>query len=162
MLRQGNTRPFHWADKTMSVLRADQLEACEKELAGLPPYSLFDAACSDLHAEKLYDLSYYAPEDRAQRAAPSLHTANELRVRVLASFTPETALLPSEEHELMVRMVLFGGRIALQDWNELIPALSLIRRLWCSGEWKDNTLILQMPHQLCASAAGEVQGHQGA
>ena len=152
MLRQGNTRPFHWADKTMSVLRADQLEACEKELAGLPPFSLFDASCQDIHAEELYDLSYYASEDRSDHTAPSLHTANELRIRVLSSFSPETALLPSEEHDLLVRLVLFGGHIALQDWNDLIPARSLIRRLWCRGEWKDNTLVLYMPHQLCATS----------
>ena len=152
MLRQGNTRPFHWADKTMSVLRADQLEACEKELAGLPPISLFDAACQDVHAEELYDLSYYATDDRINSAKPSLHTANELKIRVLASFPPEMALLPSEEHDLLVRMVLLGGRMAIQDWNELIPAQSMIRRLWCRGEWKDNTFILSMPHQLCATS----------
>ena len=152
MLRQGNTRPFHWADKTMSVLRADQLEACEKDLAGLPCCSLFDSACQDLHTEEMYDLSYYAVEDRENNIVPSLHTANELRVRVLSSFAPETALLPSEEHDILVRMVLFGGQMALQDWNDLIPARSLIRRLWCRGEWKDNTLVLYMPHQLCATA----------
>ena len=152
MLRHGNTRPFHWADKTMSVLRADQLEACEKELAGLPPFCLFDAGCQDQHAEEIYDLSYYAAEDRSSGAIPSLHTVNELRIRVLASFAPETALIPSEEHDMLVRLVLFGGRMALQDWNELIPARSMIRRLWCRGEWKENTLILHMPQQLCAAA----------
>lgn len=152
MLRQGNNRSFHWADKTMSVLRADQLEACEKELAGLPPFCLFDASCTDLHAEKLYDLSYYAMEDRLDKKEPVLHTTDELRVRVLSSFAAESALLPTEEHDILVRMVLFGGRMALQDWNDLIPARSLIRRLWCRGEWKDNTLILSMPHQLCATS----------
>ncbi len=152
MFRQLNTRPFHWADKTMSVLRAGQLEACEKELAGLPFYCLFDAACQDSNAEELYDLSFYAEEDRINSVPSSLHTTGELRVRVLASFAPETALLSTEEHDLLLRMVLFGGRVSLQDWNELIPARSLIRRLWCKGEWRNNTLILQMPHQLCATA----------
>ena len=50
MLRQTNTRSLHWADKTMSVLRADQLEACEKDLAGLPSRCLFEPDCSDLDA----------------------------------------------------------------------------------------------------------------
>ena len=53
MLRKGNTRPFHWADKTMSVLRANQLEACEKDLAGLPSFSLFDNVCTDANIEEL-------------------------------------------------------------------------------------------------------------
>ena len=152
MLRKGNNRPFHWADKTMSVLRADQLETCEKELAGLPVYCLFDSACQDIHAEELYDLSYYAAEDRMNDARPSLHTANELRIRVLSSFAAEAALLTTEEHDILVRISVFGGRMALQDWNDLIPARSLIRRLWCRGEWKEKTLILHMPHQLCATA----------
>ena len=151
MLRQGNNRLFHWADKTMSVLRADQLEACEKELAGLPSFCLFDAECEDIHAEELYDLSYFAEEDRMSHVRPSLHTTDELRIRVLSSFAPETALLPSEEHDLLVRLILLGGKAALQDWNELIPAQGLIRRLWCRGEWKDHMLILHMPHQLCAT-----------
>ena len=51
MLRQTNTRSLHWADKTMSVLRADQLEACEKDLAGLPSRCLFEPDCSDVDAE---------------------------------------------------------------------------------------------------------------
>ena len=152
MLRRGNTRPYHWADKTMSVLRADQLEACEKDLTGFPAVCLFDVSCLDRDAEKLYDLSWYAEEDKASGSQPLLHRVSDLRNRVLSGFAPEMALLPGEEHDLLVRLVLFGGHLALQDWNDLIPARSLIRRLWCRGEWKDNVLILYMPHQLCATA----------
>lgn len=152
MFRQGNTSPFHWADKTMSVLRADQLEACEKELSGLPAVCLFDAHCKDEHAEKLYDLSYYSDEDRSSGMPPSLHTVDGLRVRVLSSFAAESALIPSDEHDILIRLMLFGGHYALQDWEELIPARSLIRRLWCRGEWKDGRLVLHMPHQLCATS----------
>ena len=64
MLRQGNTHPYHWADKTMSVLRANQLEACEKYLAGLPCRCLFDGDCTDADAESFYQLSYFPREDR--------------------------------------------------------------------------------------------------
>ena len=81
MLRQTNTRSLHWADKTMSVLRADQLEACEKDLAGLPSRCLFEADCSNVDAEKLYDISFFAEEDRksAGRAShPVLHTVDPL------------------------------------------------------------------------------------
>ena len=134
MLRQTNTRSLHWADKTMSVLRADQLEACEKDLAGLPSRCLFEPDCSDVDAEKLYDISFFAEEDRksAGRAVhPVLHTVEELRNRVLHSFAQEAALLSVEEHDLLVRVMLFGGRTPLNDWNELIPARGLVRRLWC-------------------------------
>ena len=117
----------------MSVLRTRQLEACEKSLAGLPAYCLFDAACTDADAETFYKLSYFPREDASSREW-TLHTVEQLRVRVLSSFAPELALLSPEEHDLLVRLVLFGGKLALHDWDELIPAASLVRRLWCRLE----------------------------
>ncbi|MBR4576397.1 MAG: hypothetical protein IKO25_04270 [Clostridia bacterium] len=151
MLRQENTRPYHWADKTMSVLRANQLEACEKDLAGLPFLCLFDNDCTDKDAESFYALSYFPREDLKKKEF-SLHTVEQLRIRVLSSFAPELALLSPEEHDLMVRLVLFGGKLTLQDWDELIPARSLVRRLWCRTRREDSGQVLYMPHQLCASA----------
>ena len=64
MLRHYDTRTLQWADKTMSVMRADQLEACEKDLTGLPSRCLFEPECSNIDAEKLYELSFFADEDR--------------------------------------------------------------------------------------------------
>ena len=154
MLRQTNTRSLHWADKTMSVLRADQLEACEKDLAGLPSRCLFEADCSNVDAEKLYDISFFAEEDRksaGRSAHPVLHTVEELRNRVLHSFAQETALLSVEEHDLLVRVMLFGGRTSLSDWNELIPARGLVRRLWCRVENVGSNAALILPSQLCAT-----------
>ena len=155
MLRQSNTRPLHWADKTMSVMRADQLEACEKDLVGLPSRCVFETDCSNIDAEKLYDLSYFAEADRKnirRNSHPSLHTVEQLRNRVLHTFIQEAALLSVEEHDLLVRAVLFGGHTALTDWNELIPARSLVRRLWCRVEGKGENTVLVLPHQICASA----------
>ncbi len=151
MLRQGNTHPYHWADKTMSVLRANQLEACEKDLAGLPCRCLFDTDCTDADAEMFYQMSFFPREDR-NTGDFRLHTVEQLRVRVLSSFAPELALLSSEEHDLMVRLVLFGGKLNLQDWEELIPARAMVRRLWCRTALENGIRVLYMPHQLCASA----------
>ncbi len=155
MLRQTNTRPLHWTDKTMSVLRANQLEACEKDLAGLPSCCVFESECSNIDAEKLYEMSFFAEEDRKakrRKAHPSLHTVEQLRNRVLETFVQETALLSVEEHDLLVRAVLFGGHTSLTDWNELIPARALVRRLWCRVEGKGENTVLILPHQICASA----------
>ena len=155
MVRQSYTRPLHWADRTMSVLRAEQLEACEKYLAGLPSRCLFEPECGSLEAEKLYEHSFFAEEDRrssGRQMRPSLHTVEQLRNRVLHTFVQEIALLSVEEHDLIVRTVLFGGRTPLSDWNELIPARSLVRRLWCRVEGKGENSILLMPQQLCSSA----------
>ena len=155
MLRQSNSRPLHWADKTMSVLRADQLEACEKDLAGLPSRCLFEQGCSNMDAEKLYEFSFFAEEDRqsaGRTLRPALHTVEQLRNRVLHTFVQEAALLSVEEHDLLVRAVLFGGHTPLTDWNELLPARALSRRLWCRVEGKGDNSALILPHQLCASA----------
>lgn len=35
MQRESNVQTLNWADKTMSVLRLQQLEACEKKAIGL-------------------------------------------------------------------------------------------------------------------------------
>ena len=154
MLRNGRPRPLPWADKTMSVMRADLLEACEKDLAGLPSYCLFDPNCSDMDAETFYDLSFFAEEDRRAggKISPSLHTIEQLRTRVLHQYAQEVALLSMEEHDLLVRTVLFGGRTPLTDWNELLPARGLVRRLWCRVEGQGTSAVLVMPHQLCASS----------
>lgn len=151
MFTQSSRRPDSWTGKTMSVLRANQLEACEKDLAGLPFRCLFDGDCTDLDAERFYSLSFFPAEDRKKREF-SLHTVEQLRVRVLSSFAAEMALLSPEEHDLLVRLVLFGGRLSLQDWDEVLPARGLVRRLWCRTREEDGTRILEMPHQLCATA----------
>ena len=155
MLRQCYTRPLHWADKTMSVMRADLLEACEKDLAGFPAHCLFDPACSDLDAEALYEFSFFAEEDRhasKRKPRPSLHTVEQLRNRVLQRFIQEVALLSVDEHDLLIRVALFGGTTPLTDWNELLPARGLTRRLWCRVESRGDNMLLIMPHQLCSSA----------
>lgn len=155
MLRHCDTRSLHWADKTMSVMRADLLEACEKDLAGFPSCCLFDADCSNLNAEALYEMSFFAEEDKrasGRDLRPALHTVEQLRNRVLHQFVQETALLSVEEHDLLVRAVLFGGKTPLTDWNELLPARGLVRRLWCRVEGLGENTVLYMPRQLCASA----------
>jgi len=164
MLRQGNHTPLHWANKTMSVLRANQLEACEKDLACLPCHSLFDADCTDVDAEALFEMSYYAAEDRGQKRKPgkaALHTIESLRVRVLSTFAAEAALLSMDEHDLMVRLVLFGGQVPLFDWETYPTARSLVRRLWCRVDRSpEGRLTLVMPRQLCSTMLLLLAGDQ--
>ena len=40
MLRETNVQRLHWADKTMSVIRQEQLEACEKPAREMYAYAL--------------------------------------------------------------------------------------------------------------------------
>ena len=127
MRAKTESRPDTWMDRTLSVLRAGRLEACGKEFAGLGGCGLFDAETTDADAERLFAESYYAQEEKE----PRLHRIEELRVRVLSQFPAEMGLLSPEEYELVVKAALFGGEMPIFDWNDLIPARSLIRRMWC-------------------------------
>ena len=120
-------RPDRWRDRTLTLIRAGRLASCEKELAGLGGRGLFDEETTDLDAERLFDLSWMAEEEKE----PRLHTVEELRKQVLGQFPAEFALLSPEEHDLAFKLAVFGGELPLQDWNDLIPARSLVRRLWC-------------------------------
>ncbi len=139
-------RPVVWTDRTLTVMRASRLEACEKELAGLGGLGLFDAETTDADAERLFGQSYYAEEEKE----PRLHTVEELRVRVLSRLPAEMGLLSPEEYELTVKMALFGGELPLFDWNDLLPACSLIRRMWCRARPERGNWIC-MPRQICVA-----------
>ena len=119
-------KPVRWADRTMTVLRQERLQACEKELAGLPQLSLFDAAVTDLDAENFYAASWYAREERDH----SLHSIEGLRARVLQDLPASMLLLSPEEHDLMLRAVVLRGHLPVVHPESLFPALSLVRRGW--------------------------------
>ena len=89
MLRETNVQRLHWADKTMSVIRQEQLEACEKRLSALPTKTVFDI-CDDLHTEEIWQCSYDAQEHPHMDA---LHTYKALRAQVLGRLAAEAALL---------------------------------------------------------------------
>ena len=147
MLRRENTHSLHWTDKTLSMLRANQLEACEKELAGLSSRCLFDEDCTDKDAEFFFEQSFYARE----KHEPVLHTIEGLRAMVLENFPAELALLSLEEHELIVKLCLAGGKMALHNWNDVAPAASLVRRLWCKVIGQGEGMILTIPNTLWLS-----------
>jgi len=98
-------------------------------------------------AERLFSQSYYAEERKEVR----LHTLEELRLQVLSQMPAEIGLLSEEEFPLAVKLALFGGEIPLNDWNDLLPARSLVRRMWCRMR-PEKGLWLYMPRQLCLAA----------
>ena len=147
MLIQRTDKFPGWDERTMSALNSERLEACEKKLAGLPSVCIFDSDCSDDAAEKLYAFSYYFAEDQK----PELHTAISLRSRVLQNFPSEIHLLSQEEHDLLIKMILVGGSFLLASQEDLIPAESLIRRMFCKLDMTSSPFRLSMPHQLCTA-----------
>lgn len=144
MLRETNVQRLHWADKTMSVIRQEQLEACEKRLSALPRVTVFDLT-DDLRTEEIWQCSYDAQEHPKM---DKLHTRKELRAQVLANLAAEAALLSVEEHLLVERLVTLGGTAELIDWEETSAAESLVRRLWCTISRNSGRTVVHMPAAL--------------
>ena len=132
-----------WCDKTMSVLREQQLEACQDRLSHCPQEGIFGALCQDEY-EKLYALSYYAKEIR--RRPPSLE---ETRARVFFYAPREAHFLSSREDALVKRMLMGDGETLLEDWDEISGAEALIARLWCTLRVNgDESAVLRMAPEL--------------
>lgn len=144
MLRETNVQRLHWADKTMSVLRQEQLEACEKRLSLLPDVTVFDLT-DDLRTEEIWQCSYDAQEHPQLQ---KLHTRKELRAQVLGSLASEAALLSVEEHLLVERLVSLGGTAELIDWEETQAAESLVRRMWCTIAKHGGRTVVRLPEAL--------------
>lgn len=144
MLRECNIQSLTWADKTMSVLRERQLEACENRLTRLPSFGLF-SGCTDLNVEELYAISYDALE---HPVCHELHTVKSLTTRILTALPAEAALLSTEEHMLLDRLLALGGNCELMDWEETGAAESLVRRLWCTITRDNGRIRVHLPQEL--------------
>lgn len=110
----------------MSVLREQQLEACQERLTGCPERGVFDDLCQDEYLA-LFRFSYYAKELRRRTPEPET-----LRSLVSARLPQEARFLSPREDELVKRMLTHDGETSLQDWDEISAAEALISRLWCT------------------------------
>lgn len=144
MLREGITHALTWADKTMSVIRTRQLEACEQRLLRLPTASIFSDQSETL-AESLWRISNDGQEHPRQQR---LHTAAELRAELIIQLPAEAALLTFQEEQLVERLLSLGGQCELMDWDEVDAAESLVRRLWCTISQQEDRIQLHLPQEL--------------
>lgn len=143
LLRTSTARIDRWCDKTMSVLREQQLEACQERLTRCPTRGIFSDLGED-ETRALFQFSYYAHEIR--RRYPS---RSELCAKVLALLSKEACFLSPREDDLVKRMLLFGGKIQLSDWEEISAAEALISRLWCTLQIEnDETATLKLEENL--------------
>lgn len=156
MLRETNVQRLHWADKTMSVIRQTQLEACEKRLLSLPDVTVFDLT-DDLRVEEIWQCSYDAQE---HPKLEQLHTRKSLRAKVLSTLAAEAALLSIDEHLLVERLITLNGTAELIDWEETSAAESLARRLWCTISRTGNRTAVHMPDALLTPLTLALSSHQ--
>ena len=149
MQREIHTPSLAWPDKTMSVIQQRQLEACEERLNALPDFGLFEG-CTDANVEDLWRLSYDAQEEPHTF---SLHSAKGLAKHILDRLDLEAALLTYAEYDMVQHLVVGFGRVEIKDWNEVSPAESLVRRLWCTVKREDDRDFLCMPEPVLQRVA---------
>ncbi len=151
MLRACTTPVERWCDKTMSVLREQQLEACQDRLSRCPSEGIFGQLCED-EFQKLYAVSYYAREIR--RRSPG---QEELRRTVLRRAFREMCYVSPREDDLIKRMLMNGGEACLEDWDEISSAEALIARLWCTLRIEDeDTAVLRLAPELIGPVSAAI------
>ncbi len=129
-----------WCEKTMSMIREKQFEACERRLSAYPSISLFADEATDADAQALLEGSYYR-----QEVGVGLITLEELRLRVLEQLPLEVMFLPREETAILERLLIAEGEVTLSDWDDIGAAEALVSRLWCSFHTRGEDWVLELP-----------------
>lgn len=146
MLRETGVHALGWCEKTMSMMRERQLEACEKRLSRCARVGLFSPDATDADAQRLFDTSFYAGEERLSR----LPTIAWLRERVLKLLPREAALLSTGERTLLERLLISDAGVELTEMDEAGPAEALVSRLWCFMRLEGERVFLCLPEALSA------------
>jgi len=145
MLRETNLmHEQDWAEKTLSILREKQFEACERRLSNTLQFGLFSPLATNAHAQQLFEQSFFA----AEAADDTLVTVESLRADVRRLLPHEVHYLSSAENALMEQLLLAGGRLTSKNWEEIPAAEALQRRLWCSFQSVGETWTLDLAQEL--------------
>lgn len=129
MLREASAvHDSEWVEKTMSVLREKQFEACERRLSTFPSPGLFSPLVTDVQAQALLEHSFYHHEP----GNDGLATIADLREKVLRQLPVEALYISAGESALLERLLMENGVVESDDWEEIDAAEALTRRLWCS------------------------------
>jgi hypothetical protein len=145
MLREASAaHDADWAEKTMSVLREKQFEACERRLSAYPPINLFAPEATDEQAQTLLERSYY----HAEPGNEGLTTLKALRKQTLKQLPLEALYLSRGEGELLEQLLIANGRFTSDNWDAIDAAEALAQRLWCSFTDEDEEWTLVLAPQL--------------
>lgn len=136
MLREGMLHA-DWCDRTMSMMREKQFEACERRLFARPGICLFSPEATELDTQTLLEGSYEGQPD-------GLLSLQQLRDRVMERLPLEVLYIGVNEMQMLERLLLNEGEMLLTDWDDIGAAEALVRRLWCGfrAEGDDWKLIL--------------------
>lgn len=146
MQREAVASAANWCEKTMTLMKERQLEACEKRLNAYPQHGLF-SGCGPREVQALWEMSFYAQEDYDQE---KLHLLADVQRLVKERLAREVCLVSVQEYQLLERMLLFGGETELMDWDESAAAEALMKRLWCTLRWEGDQAFLCLAQPLHA------------
>ncbi len=127
-----------WRDKTMSLMRERQLEACQDRLVSYPERGIFSDEAGGAGFYALWQRSYDALE------SPAWLTREEARAKVLARLPREAGFLSACEHDLVCRMLIGDGETELLAPEEVTASESLIARLWCAVSQNEDSVLLRL------------------
>lgn len=133
-----------WCEKTMSVLREKQFEACERRLSASPSINLFSSDATNADAQELLEYSFYHNEP----GNDGLISLDGLRQKVLDQLSLEALYLSQGEGALLERLLVAQGRIDSTNWDEIDAAEALASRLWCSFSTVDERWTLELAPEL--------------
>ena len=133
-----------WSEKTLSILREKQFEACERRLSNQVQINLFSPLATDVYAQQLFEQSYFASE----LPRDQLMTVEKLRALVLKLLPHEAHYLSSAENALLEQLLLAGGRLTSKNWEEIPAAEALADRLWCSFSSAGEAWTLELAAEL--------------
>ena len=135
--------PLSWRERTLSAMAQRREEENRKRLEGAALFgSVFGRGSGASWAEP-YRASYLAQEGKTQPQADSVRRA------IRTGLTKELPLITVREEMLLQRTIIFGGMTPLFDPEEYGPAVSLVRRLWCTVEFSgEETVLLKLSEAL--------------
>ena len=128
-----NHRAQDLQENTMSSLKEMSLDELRRLLSEQSGLSIFGKASSQRWMDA-YRYSYALMESGKE----TLPTVVKLRASVKKQLPAELPLITEQEENLLKRALVFGGTTPLFVEEEMAPAESLIRRLWCSGFQRDD------------------------
>lgn len=137
-------RELDWCEKTMSMLREKQFEACERRLSAYPPVGLFSPEATNLEAQMLMDYSFYSSEPGNE----GLADLESMRQKVRDQLSSEALFLSNGESALLERLLIADGRIASDNWDEIDAVEALTRRLWCTFTAEGEEWTLELAEEL--------------
>ena len=134
-----------WAEKTMSMMREKQFEACERRLFAQRNPGLFAPEITDRQVQVLLERSYYREETTGK-----LLSVDDLRAQVMEQLPLEVMVLSSGESSLLERLLIADGSVILNEWDDIGAVEALVSRLWCAFHMSEEDWMLELPQALHA------------